>query len=148
MAGRSAALALLLSFALAGAGADGAVAADLTVTVRGVANAEGSVLVAVCTETTFLTPSCPYTGGAPARAGEVAVTVRGVPPGRYAVQSFHDENGNTDLDRNFLGMPKEGLGFGNDAPIRMGPPGFEESAVAVAEPSGRTALSLRYFMER
>jgi len=124
-----------------------AVAADLSVTVAGVKNDRGKVLVAVCTSDTFLTAGCPYTAGAPARSGRVTVTVRGVPAGTYAVQAFHDENDNRDLDRNFLGIPEEGLGFGNDAPIRFGPPRYADAALAVAEPATRTGLTLRYFIE-
>lgn len=123
-------------------------AAELSVTVANVKNDQGKVLVALCTPETFLKAGCPYTAGVPARVGRVTVTVRGVPPGTYAVQAFHDENGNLDIDRNFFGLPEEGIGFGNDAPIRFGPPRYADAAVAVAEPGARTGVSLRYFIER
>jgi uncharacterized protein (DUF2141 family) len=125
-----------------------ALAAELTVTVRNVANAKGKVLVAVCTRETFLTPKCPYTASADARAGDVAVMIQNVPAGRYALQSFHDENGNGAFDRNFLGIPEEGIGFGNDAPIRLGPPGYDEAELTVTGLSTRIALSLRYLIGR
>jgi uncharacterized protein (DUF2141 family) len=48
-----------------------------------------------------------------------------VAPGDYAVSEFHDENGNGKLDRNFIGMPKEGVGASNDAAGHMGPPKFD-----------------------
>jgi uncharacterized protein (DUF2141 family) len=50
-----------------------------------------------------------------------------VAPGDYAVSEFHDENGNGKLDRNFIGMPKEGVGASNDAAGHMGPPKFEDA---------------------
>jgi uncharacterized protein (DUF2141 family) len=34
-----------------------------------------------------------------------------VTPGDYAISVFHDENSNGKLDRNFMGMPKEGVGI-------------------------------------
>ena len=40
--------------------------------------------------------------------------------GRYAVQAFLDENGNGEVDRALFGIPKEGVGFSNDAKIRLG----------------------------
>lgn len=123
-------------------------AADLSVTVTGVKTERGKVLVALCTPETFLKAGCPYTGSQPAQPGRVTVTVRGVPPGTYAVQAFHDENDNLDIDRNFLGLPEEGIGFGNDAPIRFGPPRYADAALSVAEPGTRTSLTLRYFIER
>jgi uncharacterized protein (DUF2141 family) len=55
----------------------------------------------------------------------------GVPPGRYAVKSFADENGNAKLDTNLFGLPVERYGFSNNARGRMGPPGFEAAAVVV-----------------
>jgi uncharacterized protein (DUF2141 family) len=50
-----------------------------------------------------------------------------VAPGDYAVSEFHDENGNGKLDRNFIGMPKEGVGASNDAAGHMGPPKFDDA---------------------
>jgi uncharacterized protein (DUF2141 family) len=134
-------LPLLLTAPLAG----GAGAAELEVTLEQVGTGSGYVLVAVCTPETFLRHGCPYTGRAPAVSGEAQVVVRGIEPGVYAVQAFHDENGNLDLDRNFLGMPKEGMGFSNDAPMRFGPPRFEDAAIAIGARGAATRLRLRYF---
>ncbi|MGJ7582834.1 DUF2141 domain-containing protein [Variovorax sp. RHLX14] len=52
----------------------------------------------------------------------------GLPPGRYAVKSFADENGNGKLDTNLVGLPTERYGFSNDAKGRMGPPSFEQAS--------------------
>ncbi len=120
-------------------------AAQLAVTVHNVASDLGRVLVAVCTPDSFLKAGCPYTAAKPAQAGSVTVIVSGVPAGTYAVQAFHDANENLDIDRNFIGLPTEGIGFGNDAQMRFGPPRYADAAVAIDEPITRTALSLRYF---
>lgn len=123
-------------------------AADLTVMVTGVRNGDGRVLVAVCTAATFLTPGCALHASSPAKRGTVTVVVPDVPPGRYAVQSFHDENGNKSVDRGLFGIPLEGIAFSNDAPIRFGPPDYKVAEIAVAEPATETAMTLRYFVER
>lgn len=120
-------------------------AAELKVTIEEVAAGAGHVLVAVCTPETFLGAGCPYTGRAAAVNGEAEVIVRGIAPGVYAVQAFHDENDNLDLDRTVLGWPKEGMGFSNDAPMRFGPPRFEDAAIDVGVDGGTTRLRLRYF---
>ena len=78
-------------------------------------------------------------------SGEAKVVVRDIDPGVYAVQAFHDENGNFDLDRNFLGLPKEGMGFSNDAPMRFGPPSFDDAAIEIGAAGAATRLRLRYF---
>ncbi len=46
--------------------------------------------------------------------------------GSYAIRCFHDENDNGELDTNFIGIPKEGFGFSNDAFGKFGPKKFSE----------------------
>lgn len=139
---------LLAAAAVASVLAGPAGAADLSVVVKGVRNGDGRVLVAVCTAATFLKPGCALHASAPAKAGTVTVVVPDVPPGRYALQIFHDENGNKKVDRGLFGVPLEGVGFSNDAPIRFGPPEYAVAEIAVAEPAAETAMTLRYFVER
>ncbi len=119
-------------------------AATMTVTVGNVRNDHGHVLVAVCTRAEFLQPHCKYQASTPALRGVVKVSIQALPPGRYAVQAFHDENDNRVLDRNFLGMPLEGLGFSRDAPMHFGPPGFEAAIVVVGATDLDVGFSLRY----
>src|SRR3954468_19983270 len=78
----------------------------IEVAVSGVRNASGQIKVDVCTQATFL-KSCPWTGLAPAHGGTVIVEVHGVPPGRYAIQAFHDANGNGECDQGLFGIPRE-----------------------------------------
>jgi uncharacterized protein (DUF2141 family) len=101
--------------------------------------------VAVCTREAFLGPGCQWVGSVPARPGTVEARVIGVPPGTYAIQAFHDENDNMDLDRTFIGFPKEGLGFSNDAPMKYGPPSFDDAALAVPDTGAAAALTLKYY---
>jgi uncharacterized protein (DUF2141 family) len=59
--------------------------------------------------------------------GQAVCTFSAVAPGEYAGSVFHDENGNGKLDRNFMGMPKEGVGASNDAAGHFGPPKFDDA---------------------
>ena len=127
--------------------AAGASAADLEIVVEGVRNTRGHVLAALCREASFLGAGCPYTGSAPASPGEVRVVLTGIEPGLYAVQVFHDENDNIDIDRTLVGMPKEGMGFSNDAPMRFGPPRFSDAAVRVPPDGATVRLTLHYHGE-
>lgn len=122
-----------------------ALGADLDIMVHGVKSDEGHVLVAVCTPETFLGAGCPYTARAPAAVGTVALTVPDIPPGTYAVQAFHDANDNFDIDRNLLGLPREGMGFSNDAPMRFGPPKFDDAAIEIDGVDLKARLKMRYF---
>ncbi len=120
-----------------------AVAGDVQVRVTGLKNAEGDVRVAICTEDEFLSARCTLSGVGAASAS--SVTILNVPPGRYAVQAFHDENGNGRLDRTSLRRPLEGLGFSRDAPMRFGPPRYRDAVVEVPPDGGTLSLTMRYY---
>jgi uncharacterized protein (DUF2141 family) len=67
-----------------------------------------------------------------------------LPPGNYAVAAIHDENSNAHLDRNFLGIPKEGFGFANNPHVSVGTPPFRAAIVHVACPVTDIAIHLQY----
>lgn len=50
-----------------------------------------------------------------------------LPNGVYAVAVLHDENDDLKMEKNFLGLPKEGYGFSNNAMRLTGPPSFKEA---------------------
>ena len=60
-------------------------------------------------------------------AGTVACTFEDVPDGTFAVAVFHDSNSNGKLDKNFLGIPKEGYAFSNNASA-IGTPAFKDAS--------------------
>lgn len=139
--GATAGIAILALSAICLAGA--APAADLMVMVVGLRSAAGSVRVAVCPEASFLTASCPHAAAAP--ASQSTVRIRDVPPGTYAIQVFHDENGDGKLDRGRFGRPLEGMAFSRDAPMRLGPPRFSDAAFRLGDDNARATLTMRYF---
>jgi uncharacterized protein (DUF2141 family) len=118
-------------------------AAPLTIDVTNVRNAHGRVRVDVCPQDKFLDDGCPYHLAVPARAGTATLTLD-VPDGHWAVQAFHDENANDEIDRNFLGMPKEGVGFSRDARIVLSPPKWADAVIAHVGPQ-RITFKLRYW---
>jgi uncharacterized protein (DUF2141 family) len=62
-----------------------------------------------------------------ASGDSITVVFENLKPGKYAVSVIHDENKNKDLDKNKLGIPKEGFGFSNNVLGSMGPPTFERA---------------------
>lgn len=62
--------------------------------------------------------------------------------GQYAVSAFHDENNNSVLDKNFLGIPQEKYGFSNDARGTFGPPELREQLFTHSAPQ---LISIRLF---
>lgn len=116
----------------------------LQIEVTNVRAQTGSVHADICTQAQFL-KDCSRSADALARVGTTVLTLTGLKPGRYAAQVYYDQNGNHKVDKAMFGIPKEGVGFSNDAKIRMAPPKWEE---AVFDYDGRARtirLRLRYF---
>jgi uncharacterized protein (DUF2141 family) len=72
------------------------------------------------------------------------VTLKNLPRGVYAVAVFHDENMNGRLDRNVLGIPKEGYGASNNPRKSMGPPKFAEAKFQLDQPEKVLEITLLY----
>ena len=79
-----------------------------------------------------------------ARQGTVALCVSLPEPGVYAAAAYHDENGNTKLDKNWIGLPKEGFGVSNNPSMFLAPPSHEEAAFTVADGISRVDIKLNY----
>ena len=45
---------------------------------------------------------------------------------KYGFRYFHDENSDEVLETNWMGIPKEGFGFSNNAKGTFGPPSFKK----------------------
>ncbi|MDQ2879518.1 MAG: DUF2141 domain-containing protein [Pseudomonadota bacterium] len=139
-------IAALATIAAAGIGASPPPPGTLTVRVTNVRNAKGEVHIDICPQAYFLKDNCPYAASAPARTGVTVVVVHNVPAGHYAVQAFHDENLNHKVDRALFGIPKEGVGFSNDAPIHLGPPKWADAVFAFNGGDQTIQLKTRYFL--
>lgn len=62
----------------------------------------------------------------PAVAGETVITLHGIAPGVYAIQTFQDVNANDKMDTSWLGLPLEPFGFSRDAKPFLSKPSFDE----------------------
>jgi uncharacterized protein (DUF2141 family) len=67
-----------------------------------------------------------------------------LPSGVYTVSVFHDENMNQKLDKNFMGVPKEGYGASNNPKKRMGPPSFEDTKFQLSGKERSLEIKLMY----
>lgn len=82
-------------------------------------------------------------GGHPFTGNKTTVELQ-LPAGRYAIAVIHDENSNHKLDRNMLGIPREGFGFANNPKVRLSAPSFDAAAMQVTCPVTETAIHLIY----
>ncbi len=58
--------------------------------------------------------------------GQTIITIHGVPPGVYAIQTFQDVNANGKMDTSWVGLPLEPFGFSQDAVPFLSKPSFDE----------------------
>lgn len=107
---------------------------ELIVEIEGVRSSDGNINVAVYNkadgflkfENVFLSDSTK------ASQGKTELLIPDLPNGEYALAVFHDENGNDELDTNWLGIPREPIGFSKGHMKTFGPPSFKECAFKVA----------------
>jgi len=55
------------------------------------------------------------------------IAIENLPQGEYAVVFLHDENGNEEMDTNFVGAPTEGYGASNDAVNTFSAPKYQDA---------------------
>jgi len=119
-------------------------AGDLSVTISDIREAKGSLLIAVVnSDAAWNNEAKPVAvQKVPAAQGEVKLQFKDLAPGAYAVQVFHDENGNNKLDSNFLGIPTEGYGFSNN-PNVMRKAHYDEARFDVGADAANVTIRLR-----
>jgi uncharacterized protein (DUF2141 family) len=111
-----------------------ATAGDLLVKVENVPKAEGKVSVLVFSKA----DGFPHDSAqaerkieVEAKAGTTEVRIKDLPPGKYAITALHDVNGNRKLDRNFIGIPKEGVAISGG--IRRERPVFDKALLEIQD---------------
>lgn len=124
----------------------GAVAADLTVKIKDVQNANGTILMALHDGADGFPKSRKPVAviSLDAKIGEVLAVFPDLDAGAYAISLYHDENGNKELDTNFLGVPTEGYAFTNNAKGAFGPPSFENAAIKIEEENLIAEMKVSY----
>ena len=103
----------------------------IQVEIDGLRNDKGEVLCALYSSADgFPTKSEKAQAHAksPISGGHAVCKFLRIAAGTYAVSAFHDENSNGRLDRNFMGIPREGVGASNNAKGHFGPPKFDSAA--------------------
>lgn len=67
-----------------------------------------------------------------------------IPPGKYAIAVIHDANMNGKLDTNWMGVPKEGFGFSNNAKALLSAPSFSDASFQYDGKNIDMTMSLNY----
>jgi uncharacterized protein (DUF2141 family) len=78
------------------------------------------------------------------RNSEARCDFEDIPPGTYALAVIHDENMNGKLDTTWLGIPRAGYGFSNDAKALLGAPSFPAASFQYDGGTLDLMISLQY----
>jgi uncharacterized protein (DUF2141 family) len=122
---------------------------DLTISITNIRNEKGQIMIWI-----WNAPS-----GFPEKGNEAyrkivlpgssvvngtANTTVTLPPGTYAVSTLHDENNNGQMDKNFMGIPKEGYGSSSKVITHLHPPSFDQAKFALPPSGAEIAVAMHY----
>ena len=142
---------LLFSHWFGSAGEEGTALSSLSLNIDELRSDRGAVHVAVYDrEDSFAKSLKPYRlriYKVPADR-KLVIRLDSIPPGRYALAAYHDENGNGNLDKNMLGIPKEPYGFSNNPRAKWSAPKYEEVSFALNGQPARLSVSVKTWKER
>ncbi|KUJ62743.1 hypothetical protein AR687_04920 [Flavobacteriaceae bacterium CRH] len=65
-------------------------------------------------------------------------------PGTYGITLIDDENKNGELNKNLIGIPKEGFGFSNFFMEKMKKPAFDDFKVPVKNTGNKITIKVKY----
>jgi len=119
--------------------------ANVVVTLTGVKpGSGGSLRIGLFNEGNFL--KTPVEGKIVKAISEsIEVKFENVRDGDYALSVVHDANGNGELDKTKLGIPREGFAFSNNVMGKKGPPSYQKAKFEVkGTTSVKQALVMRY----
>ena len=106
--------------------------ATLVLTVVGIDDIEGNVMVGLYdSEAGFEAEDDVEGRTVPVQGPEAVITFAGIPTGDYALKVFHDQDADGKLDTT-LGIPSEPYGFSNNASDPFSAPEWEETRFAVS----------------
>jgi len=72
------------------------------------------------------------------------VIFKDLPQGTFAISVLHDENGNGKMDKNFVGMPKEGYAASNNPSKKRRAPTFDEAKFSLNTSEQTIEIKLIY----
>ncbi|NBU99536.1 MAG: DUF2141 domain-containing protein [Spirochaetia bacterium] len=112
--------------------------------ITGIKNSAGFIQVAVYNSDTEFDKEVFIKVIAVPASSEVHVSIPNLDIGKYAIAVYHDENKNQKLDKNFVGIPKEGYGFSNNAVGKLGPPKFSETSFSLDTQLKKLSIRMNY----
>jgi uncharacterized protein (DUF2141 family) len=121
--------------------------ANLTIRIENLSPAGGMLRLGVYDRTHYPDDNSKPVASADVKASgtEMAVTLHGIAPGRYAIETFQDLNSDGEMDMTWLGFPEEPFGFSRDAHPRLKKPSFNQVAFTLSPGENLQVIHLQTF---
>lgn len=119
----------------------------VNISVENLRNSKGLVTLTLYPDDAarFLKPrGSLYVTKVPAHVGHAQACIYIPQPGAYGLALYHDENAKGKIDRNGLGIPKEGFGFSNNPRIFLSAPSFAKVRFVVKGGGSSTRIRMKY----
>jgi uncharacterized protein (DUF2141 family) len=120
-------------------------AAQLTITIEGIRSAKGQIRISEYPTPAEWPdhPSGQHDQAQPAKNGSVVFTVD-LPPGTYAVNGFHDEEGTGKFKTSLIGLPEEGYFFSNNVKAGLSAPSYQSASFKLPPEGASISISVHY----
>ncbi len=123
---------------------------NLSITIKQIKNANGQILICLFQKANNF-PTCSGNGdgvkayGTKAKKGAVALTLKQLPVGTYAISAAHDQNNDGKIDKHFLfGYPTEGAGMSNYPKPLRSKPDFNVARFQLTKGNGKVEIIMHY----
>ena len=116
--------------------------AILNIKITNIQPLSGKVMVALFnSKETYFNIDQMYAGREiPADSSIVTCVFQDIPNGTYAITIYHDADENGEMNRSWIGMPKEGYAFSNNFTSAIRPASFNDAAFLL---QGDTTLEIK-----
>ncbi len=75
----------------------------------------------------------------------VKFDLKDLKPGEYAIVIVHDENLNNEMDKSFIGIPREGFGTSNNVLNKFGPPRYSKARFEYKGGQHSLTIKMEYY---
>ena len=114
----------------------------LAVEITGIKEVKGSVMIAIYdSKEQFLSTEVVNTKILKVAGSSVRGKIE-LPFGVYGISVFHDVNSDGELNTKIFGIPKEPVGFSNNAKGSFGPPSYEDVSFTFAKDQQLISIEL------
>jgi uncharacterized protein (DUF2141 family) len=124
------------------------VAQSLDITIHNIRNIRGTLILAFFKDDTSYQENKPFLVKQFSKHAvenkSLSVSLS-IPEGLYGIALLDDENTNNKMDFNWIGLPKEGVGFSDFDPRGFKKPDFSDFDFILIGPDRRIQIVVRYF---